>query len=996
MCHIKYYLIIFSVLPLVTSCVTQKKRDDVSKVGKVYHDITSKYNRNFNANLLIDETLAQLDASYQEDYSEILPIYPFSDKENPAQLAEPMDRAIEKASVAISIHRPSHWTDDNYLIIGKAQYLKEDFESAEATFRYMMKHYDPDNLISASAQKSRNVNKKLSDREKAEQKKVVEKERVEKVKQRKKDIKKKEKERKKQGKKAHLARIKERKQEIKERQRLAKNTPSKTTPPANTEPDQLADAGKSNSKKERKPFDENPKLPKVKGNPDTYFLKHKPAHQDAQLWLAKTLIERDRFGEAENILRTLDGNSNTYKEIREEIYPVQAHSALSRGQTAAAVEPLRNAIVATGNRVQRARFAFILAQVLERTNQYSDALAAYDQVVKLRPDYEMSFNAQLSKLKMQSNTGSIDHEKYADVLKRMIKDDKNIEFQDQLYYALAQKDLLAGNKAEAIANLSESIRSSAGNQVQKAEAYYTIADLYFQDDEFVKAKYYYDSTLTVMNKNDERYNEVANYSKNLSAIASNLETIELQDSLIKISQLSDKELKALAAKIKKEAALAEAASKAAAARPAPGNNINTISAVTQNVALGQSGSLFFAYDDKAVKKGQRDFSRVWGDIALQDNWRRSGSSSFGVIVSESTGEVQETPGSGISETEIDEIFKDVPKTPAQMTASLTEIEDALFDLGQLFRSELSNSKKSVESLDKLFERFPSTEHALDAYYLLYVDHTELGQVQKADFYSKKILEEFADSEYAKYIKDPTYLQNALSDEEKVEKYYQEVHLLYENGEYDLALRQLNQSRNNLPAKHSMQSKFSLLTALCIGRLQGREPYVNALKELIAKYPKTLEEERAKEIIRLLGIRFAETSEGIEEINPEAYFSLSPDDKLHMVLILLKSDSGGEVRNQARIDISDYNKKYHSLDKLNVSMILLGENNDVPLIVVRRFDTREKAMSYYDGVQKNGLEFLGDPTQYEIYAASQTNYRKIVQLKSADLYRDFFVKEYLTK
>lgn len=992
--RLKSYLVILASLTMLSACVTQKKKDEVSKLGKMYHDITSKYNRNFNANVLIDETLAQLDASYQDDYSEILPIYPFVDKENPTQLAEPMDRAIEKASVAIAIHRPSHWTDDNYLIIGRAQYLKEDFESAENTFRYIVKHYDPNNLIAASAQKSRNVNKKLNAKEKAQERKEAEKEREEKVKQRKKEIKRNQKERERQAKQARLARIKQRKQEIKNREKLAKSNAPKT----NVSKDNTAVADAKDSKrKKQKPFDENPSLPKVKGDPDNYFMKHKPAFQDAQLWLAKTLIERDRFGEAENLLRTLESKENTFKEIREEIYVTQAHSALSRGQLANAVEPLSKAVENTSNRMKRARYAFILAQVLERNNRYGEALDAYDRVVKLKPDYEMTFNAQLNKLKMQVNTGNMTSDKFADGVNRMIRDDKNLEYKDQLYFVLALQELKSGNKAEAIAKLKESIQANAGNQVQKAESYYALADLYFEDDDYVNAKYYFDSTQMVMNKNDQRYDQVVAYSKNLTQIAQNLEIIQLQDSLIAISKLSDKELKQLAAEIKKREVEAQAAEKAAAENTGTRGNIPALNVATQSVALGQQGgSVFFAYDDRSLKKGQRDFSRTWGDVALQDNWRRSSSASFGVIASESTGEVQESTVGPISETEIDEIFKDVPRTPEQMAASEKKIEDALFELGRHFRSELSNTPKSAESLDALLERFPNTEHALDAYYLLYVDYIELGQTQKAALYKDKILDGYTDSEYAKYINDPSYLQDALSDDEKAEQYYQNVHSLYDQGQFDQALKQLIQAKSNLPAKHNLLSKFSFLTAMCVGKLQGREPYVNALKETIAKYPNTEEEERAKEIIRLLGIRFTETNDGIEEINPEAYFNLTEDDKMHMVLVALKTEADGQERNQARVAISDYNKKYHSLDKLSISMILIGENNDLPLLVIRRFDTREKAMAYYDGVQKNTKEFLGDPTRYEVFAASQTNYRKIVQLKSIDLYRDFFVKEYLSK
>lgn len=990
---LKSYLVIIVGLTIVSSCVTQKKKDDVSKLGKMYHNITSKYNRNFNANVLIDETLYQLDAAYQDDYSEILPVYPFVDKENPTQLAEPMDRAIEKASVAISIHRPSHWTDDNYIIIGRAQYLKEDFESAENTFRYVVKHYDPNNLMAAS-QKSRNVNRKLTSREKAKERKEAEQERDEKIKERKREIKKARKERERQAKKDRLARIRQRKQEIKERERLAKSN----APKPSKEADESKEVAASDSRrKKQKPFDENPELPKIKGNPDNYFMKHKPAFQEAQLWLAKTLIERDRFGEAENILRTLENKSNTFKEVREEIYPAQAHSALSRGQIAAAVEPLNKAVDNTSNRMKRARYAYILAQVLEHTKQYNEAFAAYDRVVKLRPDYEMTFNAQLSKLQMQANTKSITSEKYADLLERMLKDDKNREYQDKLHFALAQQALLAGDRGEAIAQLKESIRNSAGNQVQKAESYYTIAQLYFEDEDFINAKYYFDSTQTVMSQKDERYDQVVSYAKNLTAIAQNLEIIQLQDSLIRISKLSDKELKQLAADIKKQRAQQEEAERAAAQNSGDKSNIPRLNVATQSVALGQQGgSVFFAYDDRALKKGDRDFNRTWGDIGLQDNWRRSSSSGFGIVASESTGEVQEATIGPISETELEEIFKDVPRTPEQLSSSQKKIEDALFELGRNYRSELSSAHKSIESLEELLNRFPSTEHALDAYYLLYVDYLELGQSQQASLYSNKILDGYADSEYAKFIKDPSYLKNALSDDEKAEQYYENVHALYDEGQYDQALKQLLQARTNLPAKHKLLSKFSFLTAMCIGKLQGREPYVNALKETIAKYPNTEEEERAKEIIRLLGIRFTETSEGIEEINPDAYFNLTEADKMHMVLVAMQPDADGQARNQARVSISDYNKKFHSLDKLTISMILIGENNDLPLLVIRRFDSREKAMAYYDGVQKNAKEFLGDQTKYDIFAASQTNYRKIVQLKSIDLYREFFVKEYLSK
>ncbi len=990
--HLKRLLPGLLILLVVVGCTTTRKRGESSKLGKVYHDITSKYNRNFNANVLIDETLASLEMQHRDDYSQILPLYPLNNVADPTQLYEPMDQAIEKVSVAISIHRPSHWTDDNYLIIGKAQYLKQDYESAEATFRYLIKHYDPQNMISASSQRQRDADQKLNEREERIEEKQAEKERKEKIKERKKEIadRKKQKKANKRRKKAHKRKVQERRAQIKAREKSDRKKPV----PQEVKPD-VAKEEKGDRKDRKKPFSDNPKLPKIKGDPASYFLKHKPAIQSAKLWLARTLIERDRYGEAENILRALEADTRTFDEIRDEIYVLQAYSSLDRGQTAAAVDPLRKAIDRAKRSEHKARYAFILAQILEQTGQYTSALEAYDNVIKMRPAYEMHFNAQLSKIKMQWNSGKIDDRKFANLLERMIKDDKNNEYQDQLYFALAERDLKAGDISAALANLSKAVRNSAGNQIQQTESYYKMANLFYNAEDYVRAKYYFDSTLMVMNEEDIRYEEVSSFVKNLSQIAANLEIINLQDSLLRLSRLTEKELKAMAAEMKKKKLAAQFAAQNSSSRSVSDNRTATITQVARTGSVASAtGSIFFAYDDRTLKKGQRDFTRTWGDIPLADNWRRS-SGLFGVASSGDQIDDEGLVSGPISETEIDEIFKDVPKTETEREILETKIEDALFELGRLYRSEIENNEKSIEALERLLDLNPATEHLLDAYYLLYVSHTEEGHIDQANLYRDKILTEFEDSEYAKYINDPSYLRDAVTEEEKVEQYYQEVHRLYDAGQFKDAYSRLREAPDRIGTSHMLLSKFSLLSAMCIGHLQGREQYVNALKDLIAKYPNTEEEQKAKEIIRLLGIRFTETNQGIEEINPDTYFELGPSDNLHMILVALK-ESDGATQNNARIRISDFNKKYHKLDRLNVATIVLSGETQIPIVVIRRFDDREGAMKYYDSVQKNINDFVEDPTSYEIFAASQRNYRKIIQLKSIDLYREYFVKEYLSK
>ena len=59
----------------------------------------------------------------------------------------------------------------------------------------------------------------------------------------------------------------------------------------------------------------------------------------------------------------------------------------------------------------------------------------------------------------------------------MLKDDKNEEYRDQIYYALADLDLEERNRPGGIDNLEKSLRANIDNQKQRAKSYLRLADL---------------------------------------------------------------------------------------------------------------------------------------------------------------------------------------------------------------------------------------------------------------------------------------------------------------------------------------------------------------------------------------------------------------------------------------------------------------------------------------------------------------------------------------
>ena len=138
-------MLLLAVVVLGSSCARERLYGERSPTGKFYHNLTSHYNGWFNANELLLQAEDELEASAKTDYTEILPVYPAYASASAAAAAPALDKAMEKVSLVVNIHRPSDFDDDSYLLLGRAQLLKQDYESAQHTFEYSIKEFDPEN-----------------------------------------------------------------------------------------------------------------------------------------------------------------------------------------------------------------------------------------------------------------------------------------------------------------------------------------------------------------------------------------------------------------------------------------------------------------------------------------------------------------------------------------------------------------------------------------------------------------------------------------------------------------------------------------------------------------------------------------------------------------------------------------------------------------------------------------------------------------------------------
>lgn len=982
----RIFILLVMAAMWASACVTTKSKND-NNVGwfkKRYQNLTTKYNYWFNADELLTLTQAQMNAAYRDNYNQLLPIFPYMATD--AQPAKgDLDKVILKSAKGIALHRASDWVDDCYLMIGQAQHIKRDHETAEATFRYMQENLNP-----RKTQKARI--KKLSDKDKKKAKIKKKKEKEKAAKNKKKEYAKKKKEKEKARKKAKKAK----KKATKRSKGSKKSSGNKKAAEAKPTTPVTRSANAASSKKENDPktnTSPKPEKPVIGGDPYHKGLGRTSAYPLAMVWLGRTLTARDKFMEAEFLFRELREDYYFPTEYKDDLALAEAELFVQLKYYERAIEPLQEAIKLTRRKKERARLNYILAQLYERSNQYEQAYDAYDRVIDGGPSYEMEINARLRQIQNGWSAGKIGSADANKSLERMIREEKNAEYRDQLYFTLAEIALHDGQKEDAIGLLRKSLDANNNNPLLRADALHKLAELNFEREDFVQAKNYFDSTLSVMPPTDPRYSISKNYAENLKEIARLIELIAANDSIVRIYNMSDSERMAFAKSLKKKR------EEELAAKSAQDAKIGDAKAPTP--LAGARPSNFYFYNETFLKKGKKDFAKAWGNRKLEDNWRRSNRPLAGVEDLAGTGPAAgaDSRSDELSELELSEMFKSIPSNEAELGLLRASTYDAMYQLGVLYREKLQHNVRCAGTLEDMMSRYPEIDkNEKEAWYYCYLAFNDLKNTPKAQYYYDKLVGKYPNSIFARAISDPNFANSTKERERELNAYYADTYSLFQKGDYRAAFDKCQDAPRRFGATNPLLPKFILLSAMCTGNLEGQEAYCRALSELILKYPDSPESTRAKEIARLLSCKGFEVDDAKKKTSlaPGAFeeaFTLD-DEKLHYFLIALS----GEIRlDDIKVAVSDYNREYHRLEQLRISNIFLGSDTNSPILVIRKFDSRDQAMRYYDEV-KDRAEFLGESArkkyEKEYFVITQENYRRILKNRTLDGYREFFADNYL--
>ena len=777
--------------------------------------------------------------------------------------------------------------------------------------------------------------------------------------------------------------------------------------------------------------------------------KTNPIKYEAMIWIARTDNQMGEFGAAQSMLdlvRNKISSGDAPKSLQKDVDMVYADFYIKQENYTPAIEYLLSAIQLSHKKETKTRLRFILAQIYQRDGELAKATEQYQKVIRKNPPYEMAFNARIN-LAMSYDAASGDSKALEKKLKKMLRDFKNKEYLDQIYFALAEVALRNKDKTTAIKYLKLSVSSSVGNNYQKSISALKLADLYFDIPEYENAQAYFDSTVMFLPKTFKNYDLIKSKADVLNELVKNIQIVKVQDSLQAMALMtpSQRDMKinnTIAVILKEEQKKAEEEN---ANRVA----LNVLQSSRQSIGGNSASGEWYFYNTSTLSFGFSEFGKKWGKRKLEDNWRISTKQTFDYgdaqankKVDSDGGEVKDTSAQAANPKNKAFYLKDVPLTEEKMKKSNDKVEKALYNMGYIYYEGLKDLPKAKETFETLITRFPKGKQCLGSYYQLYQINTDLEDKAKKDYYKNIILKDYPESDYAKIISDPEYYKQIQARNNETNLFYDETYKAFIKEDYHKVI--VNYDTASSKYKLSpIFPKFEYLNALSLGKTQGKDRMIASLNALISKYPQ-------HEIIPMAQIVLAYLNKGadlnlaqnqtvntltenktktkssdsktktkaLDEVKanvanptptvktdsiPQNTSSNYNKDQLsaykenaqgvHFFILIV--DASKVNVNVLKIKISDFNRKYYSSTSLEITSIIY--NNNIHLISVTQFEDAEKAMLYYKTIKSN--EYIYSPLDVNTtsdFVITSDNFASFYKLKDLDGYQSFFKNVYLKK
>ncbi|MBQ4377231.1 MAG: hypothetical protein II793_06020, partial [Bacteroidales bacterium] len=765
------------------------------------------------------------------------------------------------------------------------------------------------------------------------------------------------------------------------------------------------------------------------------------AADEASILLGRSLTATQQYVEAESTLDQLVadlGKGNFNRKLTEKLYLAMAEATLPQEKYKKAVQFIKMALDENPSRATKARLNFILGQIYQKIDKRNVATRYYEESLKFGPEYVMEFNTRIN-LATCADLKNTNIDKLERDLDRMLRDKKNEEYHDQIYYAKGEMFMGAHNEKKAIENFCRSVAVSQSNPAQKAKSALRAADIYYDIFENYEAsQLYYDTAMSILQPTYPGYADIKVRYDLLSELTANTRTVMRNDSLLRVADMPPKQREAFIQNIidEKKRQEEEARQRELLAQ------FSADAKAQQNTLTGE----WYFYNSNTVQKGKESFAQRWGTRVLEDYWFLSkkntmgtGSLIAGLDTDDSTDDLSDTEtdstaitskaaGDANDPNSIAYYEKDLPSTPAERDSMRQSTAEALLNAGYLFYDGIHNTERALECYLRLANQYPDYEHIVQAFFMLYRIYDRQGNTPNANYYRDMVLMGFPDSDFANLIRDENYYKEIAKREQLLQNEYDDLFTTYRRRRYKEVINQAQVVCSEYPDDH-MLPKFHYWEAMSYTRLNEKDKAIEVFKKILASVPAT------DSIVPLVNQQLAMLQKGMtptattadeppsaadEEITPADEALVSKKDPVgaatpteeedkplsaeaqmfryrenmqHYVAIVVNDRKIRATDMQYKI--ADFNSQYYSNSGYRVNPLMFTDTTQ--LITVHRFDNAQAAIDYVTHLLlDSGPLKQFDPADYVIFPISTQNYTTFYSRKQIDAYREFYDKFYKKK
>jgi len=877
--HRGYIAAAIAIIALILAGCSAEKNTGASRF---YNSLISKYNIWFNGNEAYKAGVKKVTESHRDDYSDLLPVFEYSDEASARMASSDMERAVQKASKVIALHsitakpeeknrrNPSaksdefynrrefnEWVDDSYLLMGKAQFYQKNFMAARSSLSF---------AVSIA-----------------------------------------------------------------------------------TDRDLVTEAG---------------------------------------IWMARIQTEEGNYSEALRVLKETAGPESLSRPLKAMYYSTQADIILRQKKYREALEPLTAATEYAGSNRTKVRLTYLLAQVCRAAGDNDLSTRYFSQVMKMNPPYDLEFNAGIN----LAGVTDISHSDADDLMKslrKMLRDSRNKDYLDQIYFALGELEQRRGNTVEALKLWSQAAASSTVNTRQKARSYLAIAGHYYAEPDYLKSWKYYDSASFLIDNRFPDYEQISRRTSDLGEYAVFHTVVVTEDSLRRVAAMSAAERDALIAGL-----IRNVETEMTSQRTGDGSDRYNMGQYYENEqryrgAISAEGGWYF-YNQAALTFGRTEFRRRWGDRRLEDNWRRANKtrSAFAPgTQQEAENQKENGDSAGVAPERTKEYYlRNLPLSDSLLLISVNRSAESLLGEGKILASRLNDTTSAATSLEEAARTGTDETIRAEALYELY---RLLGKSDpsRAERRRAELLSSYPDSEYALILSDPDYANRHREMAARASRSYEAAYLAFSDERFADAINLCTEAARLYP-EDELLPKFMLLDAMATGALEGELAYKAKLDSLVAKFPSTPEGKRAAEINDFLRkekpeIRIAEDTRIAEEIYTAD--TLQP----HYVIIIASNPRAN--MNQMVFDIINYNLDRYPYRNYRTEGAAIDAG--YLLITVGPFEKTAEAAAWYRSFNPGQTVREAATAGLTVYLISRDNLQKFREDKNTDRYVIFHSKAY---